>query len=291
MATTQWPRNDTKLLELVEYLGDAEEFDPTLHAMGLCELFAGGLRMTYAGFWSVQGRHGLTVHDCFVPQSHDRKRPFLVYSQALTKLSVCLLLKRYPAAFVGSYLYNMLSKAVGRPEHLFWVDAWKRVSWAMTPSLRFVAAATIQRADLCSFVDGCRGRLARALLSNDKIDTLIDGLIGDEAPWRITAGTALADAVFSAIKHADVVLAPVPAGSARCDLRIEDGAAPRKTSRPLCLVMARRDRILLALYLLLGRAGEPGGQPVAALAKEGLPCFRRCFEQHPALDPANCSSA
>lgn len=283
MESSQWPYTSQKMIELVKYLEDAEEYNPLLHAMGLCELFANGVTMTYTGFWAVQGRLGLTVHDCFIPEYHDRKRAFVVYARSLTELAVCLLLKRYSPSFAGSYLYNMMSKAIGRPEHPFWVDAWKRVSWSMAPSLRFVTAQTIRRADLTAFVDGCRAQLAKALMSNDKMDRLIDGLIGETEPWEITVGTKLADAVVSAIKYADIVLAPVPVDCKRCDLSIADAKAEKERS-PLRVIMARRDRILLALYLLMGRAVDPDEPPLAVLAKSDIPCFRRCLDDFPFLD-------
>lgn len=273
-ATRQWPSCDGECEKLSNYLTSPDELG--MNAMEVADILALGLRPEVdesAGIVRFAGTR--------IVCASDLRPPPVLYSSSLVRLAVKVLLSEYHPGFVVALAYSRLSVR-DTPAHAFWVDVHDRLSWRTTPSMLFVVALAIQRADIQAFVRLAHQGMALALRSNRRVDAALSVLCGLDGsgprqPWEVSSESALFAVLQRVIACGQI---PVAAGEKTkdSDLLINGTCYVR---------MAVRDRILVAVVLLfhapgalLGASHVPWHRGLPGWAP---PAFHACASEYPEL--------
>lgn len=275
----QWPKTAALRRQYAAYLVDELAEDIPGGAIQLADYFAAGLVGEQHEGYVAFGETGILCTEQYDP-------PATLYASSLVELALECLLLRFHCIFVSSFAYSRcVSAADGvRP---FWLDLFRRVSWAVTPSPLFVSALAIMRHDLRQFVFRARQNMAVALRSNHKVDhaleLLVGGSLAPRKPWTVRAESALSATLMQAMTNAQVAAKAVDSGDGgHVDLLVvADGRAD------VGVRMAERDRFLLALLLMYADSnGAMGWQHTAWATRlpTGAPAaFGACKQVYPEL--------
>jgi hypothetical protein len=276
----QWPATAKLRQQYAAYLVNELAEDIPGGAIQLADYFQAGLVAEQHDGYVSFGNTGILCTEQYSP-------PETVYASSLVDLTLECLLLQFHGIFVSSFVYSrcVSSSSSNRP---FWLDCFRRVSWVVTPSPLFVPIFAVMRHDLQQFAFRARQNMALALQSNQKVDhaleLLIGGSLAPRKPWKIEFGSSVSNVICQAMTNAQITAKEVvPSSKAEhVDLEIEGDSA-------VCIRMAERDRLLLALLLLYatsnGAMGTDHSPWIHNLPTSAPESFHACKHTYPELWP------
>ena len=246
----QWPATTTLRKQYANYLVNDLNEDVPGGAIQLADYFSTGL---------ISERHDgfVTFANTKIMCTDNYNPPSIIYAETLVDLAAECLLKKFHGLFVAAFVYSRYFSA-GSLTKPFWEDLFNSISWLFTPSSYFVTLFSIMRSDLQQFVLRARQNMSLALQSNKRVDhamnVLIGGSVAQRSPWHVSLKSSIAETLKYAICNAQIIIKWVkPNHKPFVDVLF---ASETET---VGLIMAERDRLLLAILLLYAESNGAMG--------------------------------